>query len=327
MTTRRTLIQLLGAGLAAPLHVFAQAEVKKKLVVVLFPGDADNDQRVAVPFFEEMRRIGWVEGMNIAYERLSGRGAREYVEGLAKIAADLEPQLIYATTGTLAVGAVKATASIPVLFMTSSDPVAIKIVTSFAKPGRNATGIYLFRRDAVAKCLRFVRDAFPHEKRIGVVFDGNNAESERQQAVYAEAVASAGIEYAPVRFTNFEAVPKMFANFKREGVRLVLMTPSFTLVANRLEAGKFAALNKLAMISYRSDWAEAGALLTYGADGVESFRRCAVLANRLLKGSRPHDTPVEQVTKLELVVNLVTAKALAITVPRSVLARADRVIE
>jgi putative tryptophan/tyrosine transport system substrate-binding protein len=327
MTTRRTLIQLLGAGLVAPLRAFAQADVKKKLVVVLFPGDADNDQRVAVPFFEEMRRMGWVEGMNIVYERLSGRGAREYVEGLAKIAADLEPQLIYATTGTLAAGAVKATGSIPVLFMTAADPVSTKLVASFAKPGRNATGMYLFRRDAVAKCLHLVREAFPGEKRIGVLFDRHNAESERQQAVYAEAAKSAGIQLAPGQFTYFEGVPKIFAGFRREGVRLVLMTPSFTLVAHRLEAAKFAELNKLAMISYRSDWAEAGALLTYGADGTESFRRCAVLANRILKGSRPQETPVEEVTKLELVVNLVTAKALGITVPRSIIARADRVIE
>lgn len=327
MTSRRSLIQLLGAGLVAPLPAFAQTEVKKKLVVVLFPGDADDDQRVAVPFFEEMRRTGWVEGVNIAYERLSGRGARDYVEGLAKIAADLEPQLIYATTGTLALGAVKASGSIPVLFMTAADPVATKLVASFAKPGRNATGVYLFRRDAVAKCLHLVRDAFPHEKRIGVVFDRHNADSERQQALYAEAAKAAHMELAPVRFTNFEAVPKMFANFKREGVRLVLMTPSFTLVANRIPAAKFALLNKLALISYRSDWAEAGALMTYGADGTESFRRCAVLANRILKGSRPLDAPVEQVTKLELVINLVTAKALGLAVPASVIKRADRVIE
>jgi hypothetical protein len=98
MATRRTLIQLIGAGIVAPRIVFAQSE-RKTLLVVLFPGDSESDERLAQPFFEEMQRLGWVEGTNITYERLSGRGAREYVENLAKIAAGLEPQLIYATTG------------------------------------------------------------------------------------------------------------------------------------------------------------------------------------------------------------------------------------
>lgn len=326
MTTRRTLIQLIGAAMIAPQVAFAQP-ARKVLAVVLFPGDSEDDERHAQPFFDEMRRLGWSEGVNIAYEKLSGRGAREYVEGLARIAADLEPQLIYATSGTLALAAVKATESIPVLFMTASDPVAIKLVSSLARPGRNATGMYLFRKGAVAKCLQLVREALPLQQRIGAVFDRRAAEYERQRALHQEAARLAGLELATVDFTNFEAIPKIFANFKREGIRTVVVTPSFTLVANRLAAGKFALRNGLALVAYRADWAEAGALMTYGADGTESLRRCAALANRILKGSRPADTPVEQVTKLELVINMGSAKALGLTIPRTVLARANRVIE
>src|SRR4030095_11265188 len=108
MATRRAVLGLFTAGILVPAAAFAQ-EARKVLAVVLFPGDSDNDERVAQPFFEEMQRLGWTEGTNITYERLSGRGAREYVENLAKIAADLEPQLIFAPTGTLALAAVKAT--------------------------------------------------------------------------------------------------------------------------------------------------------------------------------------------------------------------------
>ena len=326
MATRRAILGLFGAGIVVPGAVFAQA-ARKALVVVLFPGDSDNDERVAQPFFEEMRRLGWTEGANITYERLSGRGAHEYLENLAKIAADLEPQVIYATTGTLALAAVKATEKVPVIFMTAADPVAIKLVASLSKPGRNATGTYQFRKDTVAKCMRIVHETFPQQKRIGAVFDRRGAEIERQRATYHEAARNAGLQLAAVDFTNFEAVPKIFANYRREGIRTVVVTPSFTLVANRIEAGKFALRNNLAMIGYRADWAEAGALLTYGTDSTESHKRSAALANRVLKGSRPADTPVEQVSKLELVVNLATAKTLGVEIPRPVLARANRLLQ
>jgi ABC-type uncharacterized transport system substrate-binding protein len=326
MATRRTLIQLIGAGIVAPRWVFAQP-ARKALAVVLFPGDSENDERVAQPFFDEMQRLGWTEGASITYERLSGRGARDYVENLAKIAADLEPRLIFATTGTLALAAVKATESIPVLFMTAADPVAIKLVASLAKPGRNATGTYQFRRDSVVKSLQIVREAFPHQKRVGAVFDRRGADFERQRRTYHDAARHVGLEFAAVDFTNFEAIPKIFANYRREGLRTVVMTPSFTLVANRIEAGKFAVRNNLALIGYRADWAEAGALLTYGADSTESLKRSAALANRILKGSPAAEIPVEAVTKLELVINLATAKALGVTIPRALLARANRVLE
>ena len=326
MATRRTLLQLIGAGLVAPRIVLAQP-ARKALVVVLFPGDSDNDERVAQPFFDEMQRLGWTEGASITYERLSGRGAREYVENLAKIAAGLEPQLIFATTGTLALAAVKATQSVPVLFMTAADPVSIRLVASLARPGGNATGTYQFRKDAVVRCMQLVRDAFPQHKRIGVVFDRRGAEVERQRITYHDAAQRAGLELAAVDFTNFEAVPKILANYRREGIRAVVMTPSFTLVANRIEAAKFALRNNLALFGYRADWAEAGALMTYGTDGTESLKRSASIANRILKGSSPADTPVEQVTKLELVVNMNTAKALGFTIPRPILVRANRVLE
>ena len=326
MPTRRTLIQLIGAGIVAPRIVLAQPE-RKALVVVLFPGDSENDERLAQPFFDEMQRLGWTEGASITYERLSGRGAREYVENLAKIAAGLEPQLIYATTGTLALAAVKATESVPVLFMTASDPVGSGLVHSLAKPGRNATGTYQFRKDTVTRCLQLVRDAFPQQKRVGAVFDRRGSEVSRQRTTYDEAARHAGLELTAVEFTNFEAIPKIFANFRRDGIRTVLIAPSFTLVANRIEAGKFALRNNLALVGYRRDWAEVGALMSYGADGLESLKRSAGLASRILKGSRPAEVPVEQVTKLELVINLGTAKTLGLTIPRQVLARANHVLE
>ena len=325
MTTRRTLLCLIGAGLAAPCVAFAQP-ARPKTVAVLFAGESDDDELAARPFFVEMHRLGWVEGQNIAYERFSGRGSREYVDGLAESAAGLEPQLIYATTATTALAALKATRSVPIVFTTASDPVATGLVASLARPGRNATGAYQFRGDVVARRWQLVREAFPRLARVGAVFDRRAAEYGRQRAMHQDAARQAGPELAAADFTNFEAIAKIFANFRRDGIRAVVVTPSFTLIARRLEVGKLALLNGLALVGYRADWAETGALMSYGADVTESLRRSAGLVNRILKGARPADTPVEQATKFELVINLRSAQALGLAIPQSILARADRVI-
>ena len=326
MTTRRTLLRLIGAGLVAPRLAFAQP-ARPVTVAVLFAGDSDEDEPAARPFFDEMRRLGWIEGQNIAYERLSGRGTREYVAGLARSAADLEPQLIYATTATTALAALKATESVPIVFTTASDPVAIGLVASLARPGRNATGAYQFRSGVVAQRWQLMREAFPRLARAGAVFDRRAVEFQRQRTMHQQAARQAGLELAAADFTNFEAVAKIFANFRREGIRMVVVTPSFTLVARRFEVGKLALRNGLALVAYRADWAEAGALMTYGADVAESLTRSAGLADRILRGARPADTPVEQATKFELVINLRSANALGLTIPQSIRVRADRVIE
>jgi putative ABC transport system substrate-binding protein len=207
MATRRAVLGLLSAGILVPGAALAQAE-RKTLAVVLFAGDSDNDERVAQPFFEEMARLGWTEGTNITYERLSGRGAREYVENLAKIAADLEPHVIYATTGTLALAAVKATEKVPVIFMTAVDPVAINLVASMHKPGGNATGTYQFRRDAIARSMQLIRETFPQQKRIGAVFDRRGAAVDRQRANYADAARHAGLETRRGRLHELRGDPE-----------------------------------------------------------------------------------------------------------------------
>jgi ABC-type uncharacterized transport system substrate-binding protein len=132
--------------------------------------------------------------------------------------------------------------------------------------------------------MHLVREAFPQQKRVGAVFDRVGAELERRRSTYQEAARHAGLDLTAVDFTNFEAIPKIFANLRRDGIRTVLVTPSFTLVANRIETGKFALRNNLALVGYRGDWAEVGALMSYGADGAESLKRSANLAHRILKG-------------------------------------------
>jgi len=319
------LLSAIGAGLVAPQMVFAQT-ARTVSVIVLFAGDMEADEPAARAFFDEMSRLGWVEGKNIAYERLDGRGVREYVDTLAKSAASRTPDLIYATTTTTALAVVKATDSIPVVFTTASDPMVAGVVGSLARPGRNATGAYQTPGDAVRKRFELIREALPHVRRVGVLLDRLAAEYPQHKTIHQDAARQLGLDLSVSEFTNFEAVPKILANFRRDGILAVGLAPSYTLIARRQEVGKFAARNRIALVAHRVEWAEAGALLTYGVESAEVLKRSARIADRVLKGARPADTPVEQVTKFELIVNQRTATALGVVIPKSLMARADRVI-
>jgi len=297
-------------------------------VVALFPGEEDDDQPAAQPFFDEMRRRGWVEGTNIDYERLYGRGAREYMEGLAKSAASKEPDLIYASTAALALAVMKETEKVPVVFTSASDPVASGLVSSLRSPARNATGAYQSAGDGLRRRVQFTRQMLPNATRVGLILDRRATESARQRTLHEDAVrAVPGLSLTVSEFTNFEAVAKLMANFRREGVQVVFISPSVTLLGRRREVTDTAIRNKLALVAHRLEWAEAGAVLTYGPDVTDALRRSAALADRVLRGAKPAETAVEQATRFELIVNNRSAKTLGIAVPATVLKTADRVIE
>ncbi len=311
---RRTLLGAIGAGLIVPQLAFAQAARK---VTVLFAGEEEDDEPATRVFFDEMRRRGWAEGVNIEYERLHGRGTREYMEGLARSAVSSNPDLIYASTTSIALAVVKESDTVPVVFTAAS----------LARPGGNATGAYQASGDVVQKRLELVRQAFPHLKRIGVLLDRRSVDYARQKTVHQDAARLTGLGLAVVEFTNYEAVAKHLANFRRDGIAGVGLTPSVTLLARRREVVEAALRNRIALIAHRVEWAEAGAVLSYGADVADALRRTAAIADRILKGARPAVTPVQQATKFELVVNQRSAKALGLVVAQEVLSHADRVID
>ena len=326
MTTRRALLGAIGAGLVAPQLALAQP-ARKVTVVVLSAGEEEDDAPASQPFFDEMRRLGWVEGTNIAYERFYGRGTREYMDGLAKAAVSRAPDLIYASTANLALALVKEPSTVPVVFMAVSDPVGTGLVKSLAQPGGNATGVFQSFGEAVQKRFELIREALPHLQRIGVLLDRRSADHARQKTLHQEAARATGLELSLVEFINFEAVIKAFANLRRAGVRAASITPSVTLIARRREVAEAAARNRVALAAHRVEWAEAGAVLTYGAQVADTLRRSAGIVDRILRGARPADIPVEQSTQAELVVNQRAAKALGLVLPQTLLRRADRVIE
>ena len=328
MKNRRRVLGMLGTlgiGLISPRLLFAQA-ARVMTVAVLFIGESGDDEIAARPFFAAMTRHGWVEGKNIAYDRHSGKGTRQYLDTLIGTAVGRAPDLIFATTASLAAVVLKETSSIPVVFATMADPVAGGLVATLAKPGRNATGAYQVQGDAAVKRFALLKEAMPGLKRMGAVFDRNAADYQGRKAAHEKAARAAGIELAIAEFTNFEAIAKIFAQYKRDGILVAEMTPSFALTGRRREAASLAERNGIALVAHRAEWADAGAVLTYGVDIGESYRRAASLAHRILKGAKPAVLAVEMPSRFELVVNQRAALALGIGIPKPLLQQASRVI-
>jgi putative ABC transport system substrate-binding protein len=324
MTTRRTVLGAIGAGLFAPAALFAQA--KLPTVAVLYAGESDDDEPVVRPFFEQMLKSGWIEGKNIVYDKHSGKGTRQYLATMASIATGREPDLIYATTASLAAAVLKDADARTMVFTTTADPVGAGLVNSLARPGRNATGVLQVVGDAAPKRFELVRQALPAVKRLGAIFDRGSQEYESRKAAHMKAAKDKGLELVAADFTNFEAIARILANFKRAGITAAEVTASFALIGRRREVASLAALNGIALVAHRYEWAEAGAVLTYGVDVAESHRRAARITDRILKGAKASEIPVERVQKFELAINTRTASTLGLQIPQPVLKRADRVI-
>jgi putative tryptophan/tyrosine transport system substrate-binding protein len=321
---RRHLVLSLGAAAVLPWRVLGQPA--RKTVVVLFAGEEDDEEPAKRPFFDEMRRLGWIEGGNVEYERHYGRGTREYMVGLAKSAASRAPDLIYCTASNLALAVVAETKSVPVVFTAASDPVRSGLVASLSRPGGNATGAWQASASLVQKRIELMREAFPGQKRYGVLLDRRAVDHAHQKAAHEEASRALKLQLELAEFTNFEAVAKHLANFRRQGIGAAKTSPSVALAARRREVAETAVRNKVGLLGHNAEWTEVGALLSYGQDSAEVLRRSAGLADRVLKGARPADTPVVEANRVELVVNQRTAAALGLTLPQALVRRADRVV-
>ena len=324
MSKRRILLGAMGASLLAPRLLFAQA--KMPTVSIIFAGDSEDDEPALKPFFEQMDKLGWTEGKNVLYDRHSGKGTRPYLATIASIAAGREPSLIYATTATLAAAVLKETGKLPVVFATTADPVQSGLVASLAKPGRNATGVYQQAGNMAPKRFKLLREAMPQLKRVGSVFDRTAADFQVRKEAHEKAARAVGMELVPMEFTNFEVVAKILAQFRRDGITVAEITPSYSLIGRRLEVGSLASRNGVALFAHRAEWADAGAVMTYGVDVGESHRRAAAIANRILKGASPADIAVERPSRFELVFNQRAAQSLSIDLPKPLLKKAQRVI-
>lgn len=321
---RRQFLLLAGALLAAPLS-HAQKLEGVRVIGYLTPS-AKPSLRDEV-FQRGMRELGWIEGKNIRIEYRRAANSTERLSVMAEELVRLKVDLIVALSTPAVQAAKNATQTIPVVSI-SADPVGNRFVASLARPGGNITGVSMMMHQLTGKRLEMLKEIFPKLSRVAFLAYG----SDPSHTIFLKEARDAGvslrIQVQPVVVNGAEDFESAFSVMKKEKANALIIQPLFI---NMLGAGPqlvaLAAKNRIPIASDGDGFADAGGLMFYGPDSLAIYKRIAVYVDRVLKGTKPADLPIEQPQTFQLVINLNTAKALGITIPRTVLLRADRVIE
>jgi putative ABC transport system substrate-binding protein len=323
-------ITFLLGGLFSPVGAEAQQAAKVPRIGYLSLNLASNPP-TREAFRQGLRDLGYVEGRNVVIEYRDAEGKLERLPALAAELVALKVDVIVAAAGTLgALAAQQATRTLPIVFIAVGDPVTSGLVTSLARPGGNVTGLSLLFPELVGKLLEQLTQAVPGISRVAVLLQPGAVpeRTEKDLVKRAEVAARAlGVRVQFVEARGPEDFDRAFSDMTRAraGAVTVLSTPMF--VSGRRRLVDLAAKNRLpTMFSFR-EYVDAGGLMSYGPNVPDMFRQAATYVDKILKGTKPADLPVEQPTKFELVINLKTAKALGLTIPQSVLGRADQVVE
>jgi putative ABC transport system substrate-binding protein len=331
MNRRAFLSALSGSLLAAPLAAEAQQAAKVARIGYLTFNLAAANLHMREAFHQGLRDLGYVEGRNLLIEYRDAKGKPEQFPALAAELVALKVDVIVAVGGTLAALAAKqATTTLPIVFTASGDPVQEGLVASLARPGGNVTGLSIVTWELIGKSLELLKHAVPGLSTVAFLLKPDAVpEGARKDRVKAAEVAARalGARLHFVEARSPEDFDRAFADMARvqAGAVYIAVTPMFDIHRRRLV--DLATKNRLpTMYSFRG-WAEDGGLMSYGPDLPDLLRRAATYVDKILKGAKPADLPVEQPTKFELVINLKTAKALGLTIPPSLLQRADQVIE
>lgn len=312
---------LLAAG-SLPVH--AQPAGKVARLGVLLYGTAATDPNLA-SFVAGLRDLGYVEGRNVALEYRGAEGHPERIPGLAREVVAVKPDVIVVLGGDLVPFIKEATSTIPVVMLTSNDPVESKVVSSFARPGGNMTGVAFVSAETGAKRLQFLKEAAPTLTRVAVLWDPNHADGEYRDM---EAVARRlGVQLQSLEVRRPEDFERAFQAVTQGRAEALVVVSSRLMNVNRPRILEFAGKQRIALVTGWGPWVRSGGFMSYGPDLDVLVRRAASHVDKILKGAKPADLPVEQPSKFELLINLKTAKALGLTVPPSLLARADHLIE
>ena len=277
-------------------------------------------------FVERLRELGWIDGRNVTIEYRWGEGRDERFAEIAAEFVRLKVDVIV-TLGTQPVLAAKqATAHVPIVFAAAGDPVGTGLVASLARPGSNLTGLSLQAPDLAGKQLELLREVIPGLRRVAVLINVGNAAAVRELGEVQAAARPLGLEVITLEIRRAEDIaPAIEALKSRAEVLYVPSDPLFT--PNRIRINTLALSARLPTIFFERDYVDAGGLMSYGPNRSDMFRRAAELVDKILRGAKPADIPVEQPTKFDLVINLTTAKALGLTIPEWFLLRANEVIE
>jgi len=321
---RRAFIGTLGGLLAAPLAAEAQ-----QLSTVPRIGVLEGAQLFSsgTAFADGLRQRGYVEGKNIAIEwRWAGTRAERFPE-LATELVRLKVEVIVATNNPAVAAAQRATTTTPIVMVIATDPVRLGFVTSLARPSGNITGLTIQSPEVSGKRLQLLKEAVPGLTRVAVLWDPTEP-GRRDLVKETEVVAPRlGLRIHALQVRNSREIDNAFSAMTREQVGAILVYGSSLLAAHRATIADLAVKRRLPAACVAQEWMDAGFVMSYGTSLNDMYRRAAVYVDKILKGAKPADLPIEQPTKFELVINLKTAKALGLTIPPSLLQRADQVIE
>ncbi|MGB8589572.1 MAG: ABC transporter substrate-binding protein [Pseudolabrys sp.] len=330
MRRREFIGGILGSAATCPLAARAQQGEQMRRIGVLTSGAAADDpdgQVRSAAFVRGLQQLGWTDGRNIRIDYRWGAGDADNMRKYAAELVALAPDVILASGTASVAPLLQATRTVPIVFVQVTDPVGAGFVDSLAHPGGNATGFLLFEYAISAKWLELLKEIAPRVSRAGVIRDPAQTAGTGQFGVIQSVAPSLGMDVSAINLRDAPEIERGIAAFARSANGGLILTSSALSVVHRDLIVTLAARHKLPAVYYRRQFVTGGGLISYGPDVAEQNRRAAGYVDRILKGEKPADLPVQAPTKYELLVNLKTAKALGLTVPTSLLARADEVIE
>ena len=326
---RREFITLLGGG-AATWPLAARAQERVRLIGVLTSGtiaDSPDTQARMAAFLQGLQHLGWADGRNVRIVYRSGLGDADNTRKYAAELAALAPDVILTTGTTTVAPMLQATRTVPIVFVAVADPVGAGFVDSLSRPGGNATGFMQFEYSLSGKWLELLKQIAPGMTRAAVLRDPALTAGIGQFAVIQSVAPSIGVEVSPINVRDAGEIERAVTAFARSSNGGLIVTGSALTFVRRNLIITLAARHKLPAVYYRRTYVTDGGLISYGSDVVDEFRSAAGYVDRILKGEKPADLPVHAPTKYQLVINLKTAKALGLTVPDMLLARADEMVE
>jgi putative ABC transport system substrate-binding protein len=324
---RREFITLLGGAAAAwPLAARAQQPERVRHIGVLLGGGATGRPELAA-FVQALQQLGWTDGRNLKTEVRAGLGNAADTRKFAQELVALVPDVIFVSGVGPLTGLLEATRTIPIVFTSVADPVGTGVVESMSRPGGNATGFIQFEYSLSGKWLELLKEIAPGVMRAAVLRDQTETAGVGQFAVIQSVASSLGVEVVPVNVRDPDEIGRAVTAFARTGPCGMVVTASALTLVHRDRIIALAARLRLPAVYPRRLYVDAGGLTSYGFDVVDQYRRAAAYVDRILKGEKPADLPVQAPTRYELAINLKTAKALGLDIPVSLLARTDEVIE
>jgi len=321
---RRRFIEVAAGGLlAAPLAAGAQQAGKVYRIGFISVRSPRVDPNYEV-FVEKLRELGYVPDQNVVIERQVGEGRIDtsYAAAAELLLRKIDVIWVGGTPGAQAVK--RATSTVPVVFVAVSDPVGSGLVASLSHPGGNITGLTHVSKEVQAKRVQLLKELVPRVSRIAILAGPSSALTLTETQAAAQALR---LQVDVVEVHGPDELEEAFSRARRGSAQALVVLPDASFVAQGQRIGQLAVTNRLPTVFETKSYVSAGGLMSYGADLIEQIRRSAIYVDRILKGAKPADLPIEQPTKFELVINLKTAKALGLTIPPSLLGRADEVIQ